>query len=206
MRCYFTFSDKVYNGSIHDYEIIDETDPYYWNVDEFDMLSNLRQDIAGHAAIDDGMTTSASDYPAQPTRLLDMSEIDIHLPPAWVAGIINRSFENQTTLKPAYRKTPVPTRKPMSISCSVEREVDTELTYNHIPPLYTHQPASNATDTHFVETSSQILAVDDDSISALEDKDAPILVETKADHASSPPVYCNMDMEDAESVYEVYPI
>ena len=175
------------------------------------MLSNFHQDIAGHTTIDEGMTTAASDCPppltAQPTRFLDTSEIDIHIPPAANRlGVSKTYIKNQTTLKPAYRKTPVPTRKPMSISCSVEREVDTELTYNHIPPLYTHQPASNATDTHFVETSSQILAVNGDSISALEDKDAPTLVETKADHASSPPVYCNMDMEDAESVYEVYTI
>ena len=99
----------------------------------------------------------------------------------------------------------------MSISCRGEREVDTELMYNHIP-LYPSQPESNeprgnTTDTNFAETNSQILAVDTYSISALEDKEAPTLVETKENHASSPPeYYCNIDMEDAESVYEVYTI
>ena len=110
------------------------------------MLSNFHQDIAGHTTINEGMTTAASDRPpplsAQPTRFLDTSEIDIHFPPANRVGVIKSCVKNQTTLKPAYRKTPVPTGKPMSISCSVERDVDTELMYNHIPPLYTHQPAS----------------------------------------------------------------
>ena len=210
MRCYFTFSDKVYNGSIHDYEIIDETDPYYWNVDEFDMLSNFPQDIAGHATIDEGMTTAASYYPAQPTRLLDMSEIDIHLPPAWVAGIINRSFENQTTSKPAYRKTPVPTRKLMGTTGSVEIEVDTKPMYEHIPPLCTSQPTNNkhrgnATNTHFAETNSLTLATESNTASALEEKEASTLDGTK-EAPLSPPVYCNIDMEDAESVHEVYTI
>ena len=52
------------------------------------MLSNFRQDIclAGHTTIDEGMTTSASDYPAPPTRLLDKSKIDIHFPPANVVA------------------------------------------------------------------------------------------------------------------------
>ena len=208
MRCYFTFSDKTYNGYIHDYEIIDETDPYYWNVDEF--ASNFRQEIAGHAAIDDVMTTATSDYPAQPTRLLDMSEIDIHLPPASVAGIINRSFENQTTSKPAYRKTPVPTRKLMGKAGSVEIEVDTKPMYEHIPPLCTSQPTnnkhrSNATNTHFAEKNSLTLAKESNTNSALEEKEAPILVGTK-EALLSPPVYCNIDMEDAMSVHEVYTI
>ena len=192
------------------YDIIAETDPYYWNVDEFDMLSNFRQDIAGHATIDEGMTTSASDYPAQPTRLLDMSEIDIHLPPAWVAGIINRSFENQTTSKPVYRKTPVPTRKLIGTAGSVEIEFDTKPMYEHIPPLYTSQPTNNkhrgnATNTLFAETNSLTLATESNTVSALEEKEASTLDGTKEASLSSP-VYCNIDMEDAESVYEVYTI
>mgnify|MGYP001793157210 CR=1 FL=1 len=179
------------------------------------MLSNFHQDIAGHTTINEGITTAASDpsppLSAQPTRFLDTSEIDIHFPPANRVGVLKTHFENQTTLKPVYRKTPVPTRKLMSMSCSVEREVDTELMYNHIPPLYTSQPASNehsgnATVTHFAETNSQLLAVDNNSISALEDKDESTLVKTEEDHASSPPEYCNIDMEDALSVYDAYTI
>ena len=211
---YFTISDEQHNRSLHDYEIIGETYPYYWNIDEADMLGNFHQNIADHTTIDEGMTTAASDHPpplsAQPTRFLDPSEIDIHYPPANVVGAIKTYVENQTTLKPAYRKTPMPTRKLMSITGSVQREVDTELMYNHIP-LYTSQPESNErrgneTHTHIAGTNSQILPVDTDSISASEDKDAPTLVETKEYHASSPPEYCNMDMEDAESVYEVYTV
>ena len=177
------------------------------------MLSNFRQDIglAGHTTINEGMTTSESNYSVQPTRLVDTSEVDIHPLPANGVGVIKTCVEDQTTLRPAYRKTPVPLRKLMSISCRGEREVDTELMYNHIP-LYPSQPESNeprgnTTDTNFAETNSQILAVDTYSISALEDKEAPTLVETKENHASSPPeYYCNIDMEDAESVYEVYTI
>ena len=205
---YLTISDKRYNGSLHEYEIIGETDPYYSNVEECDMLSNFLQDIAGPTTIDEGMTALASNYPVQPTKLLDMNEIYIHLPPAnRVAGIIHRSFENQTSLKPAYRKTPVPLRKLMSISGSVEIEVDTELTYEHMPPLCTSQPTNNkhrdnATNTH-AETNSLILATESNTISAFED--APTLVGTK-EASLSPPVYCNMDMEDAESVHEVYTI
>ena len=211
--CYFTFLDKLCNGSLHNYEIIEETDPYYWSIDEFDMLSNFRQDIglAGHATVDERIIASASNYPAQPSRLLDMSEIDIHLPPAnRMAGIINRSFENQTTPKPAYRKIPVPTRKLMSTAGSVEIKVDTELTYEHVPPSYTSQPTNNkhrdnATNTH-AETNSLILATESNTISVFED--APTLVGTK-EASLSPPVglYCNMDnMVDAESVYDVYTI
>ena len=197
---YLTISDKRYNGSLHEYEIIGETDPYYSNVEECDMLSNFCQDIAGHTTIDEGLTTLASNYPVQP--------VDIHPPPAnGVAGIINRSFENQTSLKPAYRKTPVPLRKLMSISGSVEIEVDTELTYEHMLPLCTSQPTNNkhrdnATNTH-AETNSLILATKSNTVSAFED--APTLVGTK-EASLSPPVYCNMDMEDAESVHEVYTI
>ena len=81
---YFTISDEKHNCSSHNYEIIGETDPYYSNIEECDVLSNFRQDIglAGHTTIDEGMTTSASNYSVQPTRLLDMSEVDIHPLPA----------------------------------------------------------------------------------------------------------------------------
>ena len=210
---YFTFSDRPCNGSIHDYEIIEETDPYYWSIDEFDMLSKFCHDIglAGQTTIDERIATSASDYPAQPTRLLDMSEIDMHFPPAnGVAGFVNRSFENQATPKPAYRKTPVPTRKLMGTAASDKIEVDTKPTcmYEHILPLCTSQPTNNkhrgnATNTHF--TNSLTLATKSNTISALEEEEAPTVFETK-EASLSPPVYCNIDVEDAESVHEVYTI
>ena len=184
--CYLTISDKPYNGSLHEYEIIGETDPYNSNIDESDMLSNFRQDIglSGHITIDERMTTSASNYPVQPTGLLDMSKIDIHLLPAWVAGIINRSFENQTTPKPVYRKTPVPTRKLMGTAGIVEIEVDTKPLYEHIPPLCTSQPTNNkhrgnATNTHFAETNSLTLDTESNTISALEEKETSTLDGTK---------------------------
>ena len=95
----------------------------------------------------------------------------------------------------------------MCISGSVEIEVDTQLTYEHMPPLGTSQPTNNkhrdnATNTH-AETNSLILATKSNTVSAFED--APTLVGTK-EASLSPPVYCNMDMEDAESVHEVYTI
>ena len=40
------FLGPAINEFLVDYAVIDETDPYYWSINEFDMLSNFNHEIA----------------------------------------------------------------------------------------------------------------------------------------------------------------
>ena len=95
-----------------DYDVIDETDPYYWSINEFDMLSNFNHKIADQAGFADTMTSPASGSPSTPVmcaqKSLDYTEIRE-----------NRMIECISDMKPVYRKTPVPKRKLTRISESV---------------------------------------------------------------------------------------
>ena len=65
--------------SLVDYDVIDETDPYYCSINEFDMLGNFDHEIADQAAFGYTMTSPASGSPPTPVmcaqKLLDYTEI-----------------------------------------------------------------------------------------------------------------------------------
>ena len=106
------FLGPAVNDSLPDYDIIEETDPYYWSINEFDMLSSFNHEIADQAAFADTMTSPASGSPPTPVmcaqKSLDYTEF-----------AKNRMIECISDMKPVYRKTPVPKRKLTRISESV---------------------------------------------------------------------------------------
>ena len=57
---YSIFLGPAINGSLPDYDIIEETDPYYWSINESDMLSDFNHEIADHAAIADTIPSSVN--------------------------------------------------------------------------------------------------------------------------------------------------
>ena len=76
------FLELSNSGPLPNHEVIEETDPYYWSIDESDMLSNFNHDeTADHNTTADTMTFSANGYTPRPPvmcaqRVLD--NIKIH--------------------------------------------------------------------------------------------------------------------------------
>ena len=197
------FLELANSGPLPNYEIIEETDPYYWSIDESDMLSNFNHDeTADHNTTADTMTSSANGYTPRPPvmcaqRVLD--KIKIHK---------YDRFEMKNDMKPVYRKTPVPLRKLTSYSdnatespsISKPRHMHTEVhCKSKLLSCKTHEGDGLTTDSHNTTTDCLAPAKEDvNTISTSLDK--------QTDNSSQQPEYCNIDMEDALSVFEVYTI
>ena len=112
---YSIFLGSTINDSLPDYDVIGETDPYYWSIDEFDMLSNFNQEIADQAAIADTMPSLVDGCsPPAPLlcaqRLMDVNKLDLQGPHEDTVLECD-SIGKKSDVKPVYRKTPVPNRK-----------------------------------------------------------------------------------------------
>ena len=188
-----------------DYDVIDETDPYYWSINEFDMLSNFNHEIADHAAIADTMPSSVNGSPPTPVMCAQRAQdnIEIHE---------NREIECNSDTKPVYRKTPVPNRKltriseSATVSASISNPPDV-LSQVHckskLPPYETqqrtHEGEGLTIDSNNTTTDRLVHPTADENT-------MPTLMDKESEDTSSQPEYCNMDMLDALSVHDVYTI
>ena len=110
-------------------------------------------------------------------------------------------------MKPQYRKTPLPNRKLMSISGNLattppsipttqdvgsESQVglpcESEPSSYHESQLWSHKSEGPAVNSQAVENEHA----------------TSTLTDSETQNTSSEPEYCNIDMEDALSVYDVY--
>ena len=213
---YSIFLGPAINGSLPDYDIIEETDPYYWSINEFDMLSSFNHEIADHAAFADTMPSSVNGFsPPSPVLCvqepMDINKLDFQRPHEDTVLECD-SIGKKSDVKPVYRKTPVPNRKLTCISKSVTispsrlktqqsgSEVSCEsklLSYES--QLKTHQGDGQTIDPHNTTEASLVQAVEDEST-------IPTSLDKQTDNSSQQPEYCNIDMLDALSVCEVYTI
>ena len=202
---YSIFLGSTINDSLPDYDVIGETDPYYWSIDEFDMLSNFNQEIADQAAIADTMPSLCAQ------RLMDVNKLDLQRPHEDTVLECD-SIGKKSDMKPVYRKTPVPNRKLTIISENVTvspSRPKTQHTGSEVPcesnlssyesQLKTHQGDGQTIDPHNTTEASLVQAVEDEST-------IPTLLDKQTDNSSQQPEYCNIDMLDALSVCEVYTI
>ena len=213
---YSIFLGSTINDSLPDYDVIGETDPYYWSIDEFDMLSNFNQEIADQAAIADTMPSLVDECsPPAPVlcaqRLMDVNKLDLQRPHEDTVLECD-SIGKKSDVKPVYRKTPVPNRKLTIISENVTvspSRPKTQQTGSEVPcesklssyesQLKTHQGDGQAIDPHNTTEVSLVQAVEDEST-------IPTLLDKQTDKNAQQPEYCNIDMLDALSVCEVYTI
>ena len=213
---YSIFLGSGINDSLPDYDVIDETDPYYCSINECDMLSNFTRDIADQAAIADTMPSSVNGCsPPSPVlrsqRSLDINKVDFQRPHE-DTELECDSIGKKSDVKPVYRKTPVPNRKLTIISENVTvspSRPKTQQTGSEVPcesklssyesQLKTHQGDGQTIDPHNTTEASLVQAVEDEST-------IPTSLDKQTDNSSQQPEYCNIDMLDALSVCEVYTI
>ena len=213
---YSIFLGSAINGSLPDYDIIEETDPYYCSINEFDMLSSFNHEIAYHAAFADTMPSSVNGCsPPSPVLCaqepMDINKLDFQRPHEDTVLECD-SIGKKSDVKPVYRITPVPNRKLTIISENVTvspSRPKAQHTGSEVPcesnlssyesQLKTHQGAGQTIDPHNTTEASLVQAVEDEST-------IPTLLDKQTDNSSQQPEYCNIDMLDALSVCEVYTI
>ena len=206
LHFYSIFLGPAINDSLPDYDIIKETDPYYWSINEFDMLSKFNDEIADQAAVTDTMKSPVSGYSPPPPvmcaqRALDNMEIHE-----------NRAIECNSGTKRVYRKIPVPNRKltrssestTASRSISIPPDVRSQVRGksklpSHKSQLRTHEGEGLTIDSNNATTDRLLHPTADENT-------MPTLMDKKSEDTSSQPEYCNMDMLNALSVHDVYTI
>mgnify|MGYP001801362053 CR=1 FL=1 len=190
------------------YDIIAETDPYYWSIKEFDMLSISNHAITNRNPIANTMPSSANGCTPPSSvlcaqRPLNSDSLDFRSPHVQTE-VEGESFATKNDMKPVYRKTPVPNRKFTSFSESAT------VSSSHPPTQQMDSGVPCESKLSFIGGQLRVCDRDDlsmDSLITATNCLAPAdLMDKNEDDTPSEPVYCNIDMEDALSVHDVYTI